>query len=179
MNTSDAGVAAGRILITGVRLTPLFLTFKQPYHWAGRVDHGSPVVLVEIETDAGITGVGESVASLAAEGTVAALRCVEPLFVGQPIHDVVRLTHEARHLGSFNHLPWYADFVLAGVDMALWDAIGKAAGQPVYRLLGGAVRDEVDYFGFVQGDTTDELVGGRPRACSGGLRRHLPQGRPR
>jgi muconate cycloisomerase len=148
----------GQILITGLRLTPLFLTFKEPYHWAGRVDHGSPVVLVEVETDAGITGVGESVSSLAAEGTVAALRCVEPLFVGRPVHDVARLVHEARHLGSFNHLPWYADFVLAGVEMALWDAIGKAAGQPVYRLLGGAVRDEVDYFGFVQGDTTDELV---------------------
>ena len=116
------------------------------------------MVLVEVETDAGITGIGESVASLAAEGTVAALRRVEPLFVGQPVHDVARLVHEARHLGSFNHTPWYADFVLAGVEMALWDAIGKAAGQPVYRLLGGAVRDEVDYFGFVQGDTTDELV---------------------
>ena len=157
-STAGAPTAAGRILITGLRLTPLFLTFKQPYHWAGRVDYGSPVVLVEVATDAGITGVGESVASLAAEGTVAALRCVEPLFVGQPVHDVARLVHEARHLGSFNHLPWHADFVLAGFEMALWDAIGKAAGQPVYRLLGGAVRGEVDYFGFVQGDTTEELV---------------------
>jgi L-alanine-DL-glutamate epimerase-like enolase superfamily enzyme len=158
VSAADATVAGGRILITGLRLTPLFLTFKEPYHWAGRVDYGSPVVLIEVETDAGITGVGESVSSLAAEGTVAALRCVEPLFMGQPIHDVARLVHEARHLGSFNHTPWHADFVLAGVEMALWDAIGKAAGQPVYRLLGGAVRGEVDYFGFVQGDTTDELV---------------------
>jgi len=146
------------IRITGLRLTPLFLAFKQPYHWAGRVDHGSAVVLVEVETDGGITGTGESTASLAAEGTVAALRAVEPLFIGQPVHDVTRLCHEARHLGSFNHTPWHADFVLAGFEMALWDIIGKAAGQPVYRLLGGAVRDEVDYFGFVQGDTTEELV---------------------
>ncbi len=90
--------------------------------------------------------------------TTAAFRAVEPLLLGQPIHDVARLVHEARHLGTFNHMPWFAGFVLAGFEMALWDAIGKAAGQPVYRLLGGAVRDEVDYFGFVQGDTTDELV---------------------
>jgi L-alanine-DL-glutamate epimerase-like enolase superfamily enzyme len=146
------------IRITGLRLTPLFLAFKEPYHWAGRVDHGSAVVLVEVETDAGITGSGDSTASLAAEGTVAALRAVEPLFLGQPVHDVTRLCHEARHLGSFNHTPWHADFVLAGFEMALWYVIGKAAGQPVHRLLGGAVRDEVDYFGFVQGDSTEELV---------------------
>ncbi len=149
---------AADIRISAVRTTPLFLTFKEPYHWAGRVDHGSPVVLVEVETDAGITGIGESVSSLAAEVTTAALRSVEPLFLGQPIHDVARLVHEARHLGTFNHMPWYADFVLAGFEMALWDAIGKAAGQPVYRLLGGAVRDEVDYFGFVQGDSTEQLA---------------------
>ena len=153
-----APLTGGQILITGLRLTPLFLTFKEPYHWAGRVDYGCAVVLVEVETDAGITGIGESTASLAAEGTVAALYAVEPLLIGQPVHDVARLMHEARHLGSFNHTPWHADFVLAGVEMALWDAIGNAAGQPVYRLLGGAVRDEVDYFGFVQGDATEELV---------------------
>jgi muconate cycloisomerase len=155
---TGADVHPGRILITGIRLTPLFLTFKEPYHWAGRVDHGSPVVLVEVETDAGITGIGETVSSLAAEMSTAAFRAVEPLLLGQPVHDVARLVHEARHLGTFNHMPWFADFVLAGFEMALWDAIGKAAGQPVYRLLGGAVRDSVDYFGFVQGDTTDELV---------------------
>ncbi len=153
-----APLTAGEILITGIRLTPLFLTFKEPYHWAGRVDYGSPVVLIEVETDAGITGVGESVSSLAAEMTTAALRSVESLFLGQPIHDVGRLVHEARYLGTFNHMPWFSGFVLAGFEMALWDAIGKAAGQPVYRLLGGAVRDEVDYFGFVQGDTTEDLV---------------------
>ena len=144
--------------IARIQTTPLALAFKEPYHWAGRVDHAAAVVLVEVETDDGLVGIGESVAAFPAEGTVAALQGVAPLFVGQPVFDVERLITEARHLGSFNHTPWHANFVLAGLEMALWDILGKAAGWPVHRLLGGAVRDEVDYFGFVQGDTTEELV---------------------
>ena len=144
--------------IAAIKTTPLALAFKEPYHWAGRVDYAAAVVLVEVETDDGLVGVGESVAAFPAEGTVAALRGVAPLFVGQPVFDIERLVTKARHLGSFNHTPWQVNFVLAGLEMALWDILGKAAGWPVYRLLGGAVRDEVDYFGFVQGDTTDELA---------------------
>ena len=144
--------------IAAIRTTPLALAFREPYHWAGRVDHAGAVVLVEVTTDDGLTGVGESVAAFPAEGTVAALQGVAPSFVGQPVFDIERLVTQARHLGSFNHTPWYANFVLAGLEMALWDILGQAAGWPVYRLLGGAVRDQVDYFGFVQGDTTDELV---------------------
>lgn len=144
--------------IARIQTTPLALAFKEPYHWAGRVNHAAAVVLVEVETDDGLVGIGESVAAFPAEGTVAALQGVAPLFVGQPVFDVERLITGARHLGGFNHTPWHANFVLAGLEMALWDILGKAAGWPVYRLLGGAVREEVDYFGFVQGDTTEELV---------------------
>jgi L-alanine-DL-glutamate epimerase-like enolase superfamily enzyme len=144
--------------IAAIKATPLALAFRQPYHWAGRVDHAAAVVLVEVETDDGLLGVGESVAAFPADGTVAALQGVAPLFVGQPVFDIERLVTGARHLGSFNHTPWAANFVLAGLEMALWDILGKAAGWPVHRLLGGAVRDSVDYFGFVQGDTTDELA---------------------
>lgn len=45
--------------ITGVRTTPLFLPYKQPYHWAFDVVEGAEIVLVAIETDAGVTGYGE------------------------------------------------------------------------------------------------------------------------
>ncbi len=144
--------------IAAISTTPLALAFKEPYHWAGRVDHGAAVVLVEVETDDGLVGIGESVSAFPAEGTVAELRGVAPLVIGQPVHDIERLVTLARYLGSFNHTPWHADMVLAGLEMALWDILGKAAGLPVHRLLGGAVRDEVDYFGFVQGDTTEELA---------------------
>ena len=151
--------------IARLQTTPLALAFKEPYHWAGRVDHAAAVVLVEVETDDGLVGIGESVAAFPAEGTVAALQGVAPLFVGQPVFDVERLITGARHLGSFNHIPWHANFVLAGLEMALWDILGKAAGWPVHRLLGGAVREEVDYFGFVQGDTDRGACEERPRPC--------------
>jgi L-alanine-DL-glutamate epimerase-like enolase superfamily enzyme len=144
--------------ITRIHTTPLALAFKEPYHWAGRVDYGSAVVLVEIETDEGLVGIGESTASFPAEGVLNYINGVSPLFVGESVFDIERLMTRARCLGGFADTPWFANLVLAGIEMALWDIIGKAAGRPVYQLLGGAYRSAVDYFGFPQGDTADELV---------------------
>ncbi len=144
--------------ITHIHTTPLALAFKEPYHWAGRVDDGSAVVLIEIETDEGIMGIGESTASFPAEGVLNFIHGVSPLFIGESAFDIERLMTRARCLGGFNDTPSFANLVLAGLEMALWDIIGKAAGRPVYQLLGGAYRSEVDYFGFPQGDTADELV---------------------
>jgi L-alanine-DL-glutamate epimerase-like enolase superfamily enzyme len=144
--------------ISHIRTTPLALRFKEPYHWAGRVDYGAAVVLVEVETDSGLVGVGESTAGFPAESTLELLQGVAPLFIGEPVFDIERLLARARCLGSFNYTPWAANLTLAGLEMALWDIMGQAAGRPVYQLLGGAARSEVDYFGFVQGDGTDALA---------------------
>jgi L-alanine-DL-glutamate epimerase-like enolase superfamily enzyme len=144
--------------IARITTTPLALPFKTPYHWAGRVDLGAAVVLVEVETDDGLVGVGESTAGFPADAVCALLQGVAPLFIGEPVFDIERLFARARCLGSFNDTPWFANLVLAGLEMALWDIMGKAAGRPVYQLLGGAARPVVDYFGFPQGDQADELA---------------------
>lgn len=154
--------------ITRVATTPLGLPFKVPYHWAGRCDLGAHVVLVEIETDQGIIGIGESTAGSPPDGTQAILQSVSEAFIGESPFDIERLLHRARCLGSFNHTPWFANLVLAGLEMALWDVIGKAAGRPVYQLMGGAHREEVDYFGFLQGDTADELARAAEEAVEAG-----------
>ncbi|MCZ7665445.1 MAG: mandelate racemase/muconate lactonizing enzyme family protein [Thermoleophilia bacterium] len=155
--------------IANIRFRPLALAFEEPYHWAGRVDYGATNVLVEIETDEGITGYGVSTAGRPAESTLQALEGVVPLFAGRSPFDIERLTWEARFLGSFNHSPRFAALTLAGVEMALWDVAGKACGRPLYQLMGGAYREDVDYFAFLQGDTADELAEDARRAVQAGF----------
>jgi muconate cycloisomerase len=148
--------------ITAIRTTPLLCKLKQPYHWAQGVNYAAPVILIEVETDAGIVGIGESVASPTLMPVHAIIRDAIPHFIGKPAHDGGRLIADYHRIG-FNSqgtgsAPRYFAQAMTGIDLALWDAIGKAAGQPLHRLLGGAVRDEVRYFGFVQGDSPDELA---------------------
>ncbi len=144
--------------ITQIKLKPLFLTFKQPYHWSGRIDYGASVVLVEVKTDAGLTGYGESTAAFPAEGSLQLLGNIVPYLLGESPFNVDRLIWRARHLGLINDAIRFPNLALAGVDMALWDIIGQALGRPLYDLMGGRARDEVDYFSFVQGDTSAEMV---------------------
>ncbi len=156
--------------ITTVRITPLFLPFRQPYHWAyGTVDGAEPM-LVEIDTDAGVTGIGESVGATDAATVASALARVTPDLIGHDAFDIARLVERLhrRHFGGIGpaNQRRYSNQILAGVELALWDAVGKALGQPVHRLLGGAVRDEIAYFGFVQGDGPEE-VGAHARELAG------------
>jgi glucarate dehydratase len=51
--------------------------------------------------------------------------------------------------GGWQFQAMTGNFAFAGIDMALWDLCGKACGQPLYRLFGGAVRDTVDYFYYL------------------------------
>jgi L-alanine-DL-glutamate epimerase-like enolase superfamily enzyme len=148
--------------IVSIKTTPLLCKFKQPYHWAQGVNYGAPVILIEIETDAGVTGIGESMASPVIAPVDAILADAIPHFIGQSAYDGNRLIWNYYQYG-FNSrgtgsAPRYFSQALAGIELALWDAIGKKAGVPLHKLLGGAVRDTIGYFGFVQGDTPDELA---------------------
>ena len=148
--------------IIKIRTTPLLCKFKQPYHWAQGITLGAPVILIEVETDEGVTGIGESVASPTIEPVLAIIDDAIPHFIGKSVYDGNRLIADYYRLG-FNgrgtgSAVRYFSQVMAGIELALWDAIGKAAAQPLHRILGGAVRDKINYFGFVQGDKPLELA---------------------
>ncbi|HYI25998.1 MAG TPA: mandelate racemase/muconate lactonizing enzyme family protein [Thermomicrobiales bacterium] len=95
----------------------------------------SPVI--RIITDEGITGWGQIETPKPYLKDVALQ--LKPYIVGQDPTNVERIMRSIRYRGGFK--PWGS--AVSAVEMALWDISGKAAGVPVYKLLGGKVRDRV------------------------------------
>jgi muconate cycloisomerase len=143
--------------ITQIRSTPLLLPFRQPYHWAGRVDKGARVVLVEIVTDEGLSGFGECTANHTLAGVLEVLARASTLLRGRDPF-AGGLLEEVWRACDLGFVPRFGNLALAGLDMALWDLRGRSLGRPVHELLGGTLHEEVDYFGFIQGETAEELA---------------------
>ena len=97
--------------------------------------------LVAVHTDEGLSGLGSVFSN---DGLVqAALQVLEPLFLGENALEPERVT-EKLHQNTF----WLGrggaiTQAISGIDIALWDLAGQAAGQPVGRLLGGRYRERV------------------------------------
>ena len=145
--------------ITAVETTPLLLPFKVPYHWAKGVDRGTTVVLIEVHTDEGLTGVGESLPWQSVETVTSVYEAVADLVVGRDPHDVADIMRSLYATAATgNPSPRFFRQTFAGLEMAQWDVIGKAADLPVHKLFGGAVHQHVQYFAFLQGDTDEELA---------------------
>lgn len=97
--------------------------------------------LVFVHTSEGLTGVGSVYSN--AELVRAAVSVLEPLCLGEPALEPERIS-ERLHQHTF----WLGrggtlTHAISGIDLALWDLLGKATGQPVARLLGGCYRDRV------------------------------------
>ena len=100
-------------------------------------------VWLRIHTDAGITGLGEPYLENHPEPVIAEVRRLEPLLVGQDPRNVERLW-QVMYDGGLGYKGGPVKMsALSGIDIALWDIAGKAAGLPIHRLLGGACRDRV------------------------------------
>ncbi len=110
--------------------------------------------IVRIVTDEGISGYGE-VESTKPYITQHVLFFRDAL-LGEDPTDVERVMLKIRQRGSFK--PWGS--AVSAIEMALWDVAGKAAGLPVYKLLGGKVRDRVRVYNggvrFPMSDYTPE-----------------------
>jgi L-alanine-DL-glutamate epimerase-like enolase superfamily enzyme len=93
--------------------------------------------IVRVVTDEGISGYGQ--VESYKPYLVPHIQFYKQFIVGHDPTDVERVMMRIRKLGSFK--PWGS--AVSAIEMALWDIAGKAAGVPVYTLLGGKVRDRV------------------------------------
>jgi muconate cycloisomerase len=130
----------------------------------------SPFLLVKVHTDAGVTGIGEASCTprWSGEDQVTGAHLIrtylEPLLTGADPCDVEAAAQKFRLAFAGNY------FTKAAVEMALWDIAGKAAGRPVYELLGGKVREFVPTKWSVSGVEPEKAADIAKRAAGRGFK---------
>ena len=104
------------------------------------VNHGNEFVVIRLHTDEGIDGLGEATITVRWSGEV-------PAGCEQVLNEVLQPAVIGLEIGDFDELNCRLDavcsrnwFAKSAIEMACWDALGKAQEKPVYELLGGAVR---------------------------------------
>ena len=119
---------------------------------------GRNFVTLKIETDAGISGVGDATLNgreLAVDAYLA--EHVIPCLIGRDAHRIEDIW-QYLYRGAYWRRGPVTMTAIAAVDMALWDIKAKVAGLPLYQLLGGACRDGVMVYGHANGETVDDTV---------------------
>ncbi|OYO12860.1 bifunctional D-altronate/D-mannonate dehydratase [Enemella evansiae] len=125
-------------------------------------------VTLKLTTDDGLTGLGDATLNGRELGVVAYLReHIVPLLIGVDAHRIED-TWQFLYRSAYWRRGPVTMAASAAVDMALWDIKGKAAGLPVYQLLGGASRDGLLAYGHASGRDLPELFDS--------IRSHLEQG---
>jgi L-alanine-DL-glutamate epimerase-like enolase superfamily enzyme len=115
-------------------------------------------VIVKLTTEDGMVGWGECTRAADVKGIESAVQAMAPLVIGRSIWDTEAIQRDLAVHAVWAFQPMTGNFAYAGIDMALWDLCGKACGQPLYRLLGGAMRDAVDYFYYMEWGTPDSIA---------------------
>jgi D-galactarolactone cycloisomerase len=130
--------------ITGVETMIVRLPYRQsgpPSGFGGKLWTTMDTLLVRVDTDTGISGWGEAFGYNVNEGTKATLdTLIAPLCLGRDPTAIAELMADLQRKLHFFGRGGPATYGLSGIDIALWDIVGKIAGVPLHRLLGGAGR---------------------------------------
>lgn len=113
--------------------------------------------IVKVETDEGVYGLGEVGIRNWSGAVEKAIEHLAQVVIGEDPFSTEKLWQQMFRGGFFPADRVYC-CAISAIDIALWDIKGKALGMPVYKLLGGPVRDKVVCYPHTQGSTTEELV---------------------
>jgi glucarate dehydratase len=127
--------------IIEIKMTPVTVPMEAPLRWSLGVETGTSRTIVEVVTDEGIVGLGETYGGAA---TVGALESVKHMIVG---NDPFQFEKMLKKLQVFciSYETLVPPHVIASIDMACLDIMGKALKRPVCDLIGGRYRDEIAF----------------------------------
>jgi len=130
--------------ITDVRWTPAFIPIEAPLRYAFGSHPGFSRTIIEIDTDEGITGLGECYGGASRLGQLVEMR---PLLIGEDPMKMERLRWKLAAPSSLKLFGHTLGF--AGIEFALLDIQGKALGLPASELIGGRVRETVPFSAYL------------------------------
>ena len=142
--------------IRELRVRAVKVPMVEPHRTASGTVVESPLVLTDVLTDGGVVGHSYvfCYAALALKPVALLVKGLEPLVVGQPLAPLAieqLLAQRFRLLGPQG----LTGIAMAAIDMAVWDALARAHGLPLARLLGGALKP-VPAYGAVGYDGADD-----------------------
>ncbi len=135
--------------ITDFRTTVVSIPFTEPETWAFGRRYGISSVIIELETDTGLSGLGEAVGFPSVRVVNEILQAMRPVVLGRDPLDNGVIVHELTQMYGWHHFRHSGNCALGGIDIALWDLVGKLTGQPLYKLFGGAFRKQIKYYWYV------------------------------
>jgi len=147
--------------VSRIEAIPLLAPLDRPFRTGVATFTAFYTALVRVETDDGVVGYGECLARYQPRAWSDLVNDVlAPLVVGADPFDVEHVWERLyRSQGSFSgHSRGILLEAMSGIDIALWDVMGKAVGQPVARLLGGTVREVAAYASSVTVDETPTMA---------------------
>ncbi len=137
-----------------------------------RIERVEPIfvdkfLFVEITTDSGLVGLGESGAWAFHDATACAVRTFADYLVGE---DPLHIEHHWQYMYRWHHFRGSVIMgALSAIDIALWDIAGKYYGTPVHALLGGKVRSKARAYACLFGATKEQLFEELKRAKERGF----------
>ncbi len=131
--------------IVDTKTTTVTVPMEAPLRWSLGVETGTTRTILEVFTDEGIVGLGETYGG---EVTVRALQFARPMIVGSDPFEIDRLLKKLQ-VFCISYETFVPPYVVAAIDMACWDIMGKALNRPVCSLLGGKFRESVPFAAYV------------------------------
>ena len=119
--------------------------------------------LVEVQTDEGITGWGECFGpgNIALANKFIVEKVIRPLIIGEDPLNKEHIWHKVYNLLRDSGQKGMPIQALSGIDIALWDILGKKTNTPLYQLVGGKCNDQIPVYGYgmmLQKKSTLELI---------------------